>query len=229
MAARTHNRAKSPKRPNSGSNGRTREAKTLQTKKCNQHHSVNTNYGKQSEDNKWSVTRTGEDALKLVMENESTANGQSQKNKKAKPNWEEFRHLSLTWFMSAFAIAVVLIILSLEEQSTNLFHDVINRIDTLSLMLSLVLSAALEQIWNYKNSKIFQYSLAGELILVISGLVWYLVCSIHEIQVRNPLYEGTVNSVFIERFGVHAVYIVLSTCCVFVGFLARVSVGQGEK
>lgn len=226
MAAKTRKRAKRVGSSNR-SNERTNSTKPLQAK-CVKDQNVNLN---RKTNNKWVTTQTEQDALNLVTENESTTNKQFQKTentKRKKVNWDEFIHLSLTWFVSAFAIAAVLVILSLEEQSTNLFYDVINRIDTLSLMFSLVLSAALEQMWNHKKSKMFQYTLAGELILVIGGLIWYLVCSIHEIQLKNPDLAENINPVYIDRFWVHAVYITLSVCCVFVGFLSRVSIEQEE-
>lgn len=184
----------------------------------------------QTEEDKWSMTQTAKEALRYVEDEEKTTARKSKKMGNRKTvDWDEFMHLSLTWVISAVAIATVLLILALEEGSEDLFHDIINRIDALSLMFSLVLSAALEQIWNHKDSKMFQCTLAGELILVIGGLVWYLVCSIHEIQLRDPSSKVNVDPVFIERFRVHAAYIVLSIVCVFVGFFARVSVGQEEK
>ena len=234
MATKNHSRTKRAGSPKGSSNRNTNSTNTLQTEKRTQSSSTNTNEEKKTGNNKWHITQTERDALKFVTENESQTNDKTQMSKKTnqgrkrekKVNWDEFIHLSLTWFVSAFAIAAVLVILSLEEQPTNLFHDVINRIDTLSLMFSLVLSAALEQMWNHKKSKMFQYTLAGELILVIGGLIWYLVCSIHEIQLKDPNLANTVNPVYIDRFWVHFVYILLSICCVFVGFFSRVFIEQ---
>lgn len=235
MAAKIHNRAQKARELRAGSNVGTRDTGKLQAGKIVQEHSNKVDGEKKlnNKNYKCNMTQTGKEALRFVTENESTANEPNKVKKRSNKehrnvNWDEFIHLLLTWLISLFAIAGVLVILSLEEQSTDLFHDVINRIDTLSLMFSLVLSAALEQIWNHKKSKLFQYTLAAELILVIGGLIWYLVCSIHEIQQKDPNFTGNINPVYIERFWIHAIYIALSIFCVIIGFLSRVSVEQEE-
>lgn len=214
-------------------------AKRNKTKDLNKHSSNKTKTKKTNDNKKLkNIAQTAQTALQYVAESENpsnhpqvpTAKGTESKIKRKKiVNWNEFLHLFFTWLISAFAITAVLVILSLEEQSSDLLHDVINRIDTLSLMFSLVLSAALEQMWNYKKGNLFQCTLAGELILSISGLIWYLSCSLHEIQSKNPLYKEYINPVYIDRFWVHTVYILLSVCCVLIGFISRVSVKQEEK
>lgn len=183
------------------------------------------------------MTQTGREALKLIAENEKVSSASVYENGRKDRentfwksiNWDEFIHLSLIWLVSALLVAIVLVFLTLEEKSTNLFHDVMNRTDTLSLMFSLVLSATLEQMWNHKNSKMHQVTLACEVLLMGIGLGWYLICSIHEIQLADPEFSGYVNPVFTERFWVHTVYVILSVCCVFLGFLSRVSIEREER
>ncbi|HIZ78910.1 MAG TPA: hypothetical protein IAA17_03905 [Candidatus Lachnoclostridium stercorigallinarum] len=100
------------------------------------------------------------------------------------------------------------------EKSEDLVKDVILRLDTLSLMFSLVLSAGLEQVWNNKKHWKYKLTQYGELTLALIGLVLYLVYSLMFIlDSTNPYLQS--------RFGVHLSYIIVSTVVVVGGFVAR--------
>lgn len=129
-------------------------------------------------------------------------------------DWSEFLHLSITWFVGAFAIFAVLFALTMVERSNNLIKDVILRLDTLSLMFSLVLSAGLEQVWNNKNHWKYKLTQYGELTLAFIGLVLYTVYStMYILDPQNPYLQ--------DRFGVHLCYIIISTILVITGFVIR--------
>lgn len=152
---------------------------------------------------------TGRKAVDLVEQGERTATVKSRRF-----NWEEFWHLFLGWFISATVIFIVLFGLAMAEKSENLVKDVILRLDTLSLMFSLVLSAGLEQVWNNKKQWKYKLTQYGELALALIGLVLYLVYSLIFIfDSTNPYLQS--------RFGVHLFYIIVSTVVVVGGFVAR--------
>lgn len=129
-------------------------------------------------------------------------------------DWGEFWHLFCGWFISALIIVVVLTILTMAERSQNIPRDVILRLDTLSLMFSLVLSAGLEQVWNNKKQWIYKLTLYAELALAFIGLALYLYYSISKVlDPENPYLQ--------ERFGVHLFYIITSIMIVITGFFSR--------
>lgn len=109
---------------------------------------------------------------------EHVSAGEASGKKAKKIDWEEFLHLFISWLISGIVICAVLLILTMAENSNNLFKDMIMRIDTVSLVFSLVLSAGLEQVWN--NKKIWKYKLTqiGEVFLASIGLIMYLTYSL---------------------------------------------------
>lgn len=140
--------------------------------------------------------------------------------KVSKFSWNEFFHLSLTWVFSAFTVALVLFVATLYRHPEKLFYDLIVQIDTLSLMFSLVLSAALEQVWNNKQQLRFKITQFLELALAVFGLVWYLSYSIDESI--NQLVETPAMSLSESTlFAVHLGYIIISVIVVMVGFVIR--------
>lgn len=152
---------------------------------------------------------TGRKAVDLVEQGEKAATTKARGF-----NWEEFWHLFLGWFISAAVILTVLVGLTMAEKSEDLVKDVILRLDTLSLMFSLVLSAGLEQVWNNKKHWKYKLTQYGELTLALIGLVLYLVYSLMFIlDSTNPYLQS--------RFGVHLSYIIVSTVVVVGGFAAR--------
>lgn len=164
--------------------------------------------GKQRVKEGYSST-TGRKAVDLVEQGEKTTTAKLRGF-----NWEEFWHLFLGWFISAVVIFTVLFGLTMAEKSENLVKDVILRLDTLSLMFSLVLSAGLEQVWNNKKHWKYKLTQYGELTLALIGLVLYLVYSLMFIlDSTNPYLQS--------RFGVHLFYIIVSTVVVVGGFAAR--------
>lgn len=145
---------------------------------------------------------------------EHVSAGEASGKKAKKIDGEEFWHLFISWLISGIVICAVLIILTMAENSNNLFKDMIMRIDTVSLMFSLVLSAGLEQIWN--NKKIWKYKLTqiGEVFLAIIGLIMYLAYSLWDLYDPENLY-------FKSRFWGNLLYILASFICVLVGFFMR--------
>lgn len=126
----------------------------------------------------------------------------------------EFLHLFISWLISGGVVFAVLICLAMAEHSTNLVVDVIKRIDMLSLMFSLILSAGLEQVWNGRKSLPYKMTQVLELALAFVGLMLYLFYSL------LVLYDPT-NVYLQERYYVNLCYIVLSIIAVIVGFIAR--------
>ena len=137
-------------------------------------------------------------------------------------DWPEFWHLFISWFISGLIILMVLVILTMAEESNDLWKDIVIRIDTISLVFSLVLSAGLEQVWNNKKRWRYKLTQVGELTLAILGLVLYLAYSLWDI------YDPS-NKYYNDRFGFNIFYIVLSVICVIIGFIMRALIEQEDK
>lgn len=160
-------------------------------------------------DKKKYTSSTGMQVVDLVEQGEQT-----EHTKKAVFDWEEFWHLFFGWLISALVIIVVLFVLTMAERSKDLLRDVILRLDTISLMFSLVLSAGLEQVWNNKKQWKYKLTQYGELTLALIGLVLYLSYSLmYILDPKNPYLQA--------RFGVNLLYIITSTVVVIAGFVAR--------
>lgn len=137
-------------------------------------------------------------------------------------DWSEFWHLFISWFISGLIIFMVLVILTMAEKSTDLWKDIVIKVDTISLVFSLVLSAGLEQVWNNKKRWKYKLTQIGELTLAILGLVLYMAYSLWEIyDPCNPYY--------LDRFEFNMLYIVLSLICVVIGFMMRAMIEQEDK
>ena len=117
---------------------------------------------------------------------------------------------------------MVLVILTMAEDSNDLWKDIIIRIDTISLVFSLVLSAGLEQVWNNKKRWKYKLTQVGELALAVLGLVLYLAYSLWDI------YDPS-NKYYNDRFGFNIFYILLSVICVILGFIMRAAIEQEDK
>lgn len=143
------------------------------------------------------------------------SNEEPQTRKKFK--WEEFWHLFSVWLFSATVVVTVLFMLSMVDStrsSKGLIKVVIMRLDSLSLMFSLVLSAGLEQAWNNKKPLKYKITMLLEMALAILGLLLYLTYSILNIIAPNNPY-------LVSRYGVHLFYIIVSTLVVIGGFIVR--------
>lgn len=171
-------------------------------------------------------------AVDHVTEGEGDAPPVSPNNKSGKDkiiDWQEFWHLFISWGASGLIIFVVLLILTMADRSTeglschtNLWNDIIIRIDTISLVFSLVLSAGLEQVWNNKRQWKYKFTQIGDLALAIIGLILYLTYSLWAIyDPYNPYYTG--------RLWVNICYIIFSVIFVVFGFIMRALVEQEEK
>lgn len=134
-------------------------------------------------------------------------------------DWKEFWHMLVIWFLSGVIILLVLIALTMAEGSTNLWVDVVARIDTLSLMFSLVLSALLEQMWNAIENVAYNFTKIIGVILAVAGLVMYLLFSILQLHDdANPYLQ--------EMFGINLGYIIVSVLFVICSFATRANVNQ---
>lgn len=142
--------------------------------------------------------------------------------KKAKKiDWNEFWHLFVIWVVSGFFVFIVVLVLSMAEDPEKLWVHLISRVDTLSLMFSLVLSAALEQMWSPRKVFGYKFTQFAELFLAGVGLVFYLGYSL-------IMYYDQKNTYLNTCFNVNLTYIILSIFFVIVGFLTR-SVIEKEK
>ena len=112
-----------------------------------------------------------------------------------------------------FILFAVSFSLEVIRESKNLISDVILRVDTLSLMFSLVLSIILDKLWDERN-----YGQKGILIVqfvIFSvGLLCYIMYSLLEITNSQNIYFQSQS-----RLPVHISYILLSTVVAFIGFL----------
>lgn len=138
--------------------------------------------------------------------------GEAGKSNK-KVDWKRFIHLSSVWLASMFILFAVSFSLEVIRESKNLISDVILRVDTLSLMFSLVLSIILDKLWDERN-----YGQKGILIVqfvIFSvGLLCYIMYSLLEITNSQNIYFQSQS-----RLPVHISYILLSTVVAFIGFL----------
>lgn len=155
-------------------------------------------------------SKTAQSAVDLVEQGEM-ANGA---NLRDDFNWNEFVHLLLCWLISAAVIFTILIVLTMAESSENLMKDVILRLDTLSLMFSLILSAGLEQMWNNKSQLKFKIIMFLEIGMAIVGLLLYLAYSMLSIIQPENVYLQ-------NRFIVHLLYVIFGIIVVIVGFVVR--------
>lgn len=129
-------------------------------------------------------------------------------------DWKEFLHMFFIWLSGAVVILTVLVAITLTDGPTDIVHNVIERLDTLSLMFSLIFSATLEQLWYYKQRAHYIFTLFAELYLSLLGLIMYLQFSIVEkISPTNIYYLG--------RYHFNLFYIVAVVFVVVLGFLAR--------
>ena len=130
-----------------------------------------------------------------------------------KVNWKRFIHLSSVWIVSMMILFAVSSFLEVIKESKNLFSDVILRVDTLSLMFSLVLSIILDRLWDERN-----YGQKGiliiQLVIFIVGFLCYLAYSFIEITNPQNIYFQSES-----RLPVHTSYIILSTVVAIIGFL----------
>ena len=158
--------------------------------------------------------------LSLVQEGEINVN--KRKRKIPKFDWKEFWHMSTIWFLSGVIIFIVLIAITMAESSQNIWIDVIKKIDTLSLMFSLVLSALMEQMWNNKKSAAYKFTQVFGIIIAVIGLVLYLLFSILNIYNENNSYLQNI-------YGINLGYIIVSVVYVMVSFIARAFDFKEEK
>ena len=145
---------------------------------------------------------------------EHVSAGEASGKKAKKIDWEEFCHLLISWLVSGIVIFAVLLILTMAEKSEDLFRDMVMRIDTVSLVFSLVLSAGLEQVWNNKETWKYKLTQIGEVFLASIGLIMYLTYSFWNLYDPENLY-------FKSRFWGNLLYIFTSFICVLVGFVMR--------
>lgn len=129
-----------------------------------------------------------------------------------KINWKKFIHFSLVWLVSVIILFMVSFAFEMVKESKHLFMDVILRVDTLSLMFSLILSIILDRFWNFRNNFDQKVMLSIQLIVCIVGLIFYIIYSIFEITNPQNIY-------FQSRLSIHILYIILSVIVAFVGFL----------
>lgn len=129
-------------------------------------------------------------------------------------DWGEFLHMFLVWLVGALIIVLVLVGITVFDQPSDLPYAVIMRLDTLSLMFSLVFSAALEQIWYNRKGIKYKMTQIAEVLLSFVGLIFYLVYSVMEKISPN-------NSYYVNRYNFQLIYIIAVVVVVVLGFLAR--------
>ena len=129
-------------------------------------------------------------------------------------DWKEFFHMVVIWLAGAVVILTVLVALTMIDGPTDIVHSVIERLDTLSLMFSLIFSATLEQLWYDEKKAAYRVALFAELYLSVLGLIFYLVFSVLEKTMPGNIY-------YTGRFRFNLFYIIAVVVVVVLGFVAR--------
>lgn len=155
------------------------------------------------------------------------SDGELDKKNTPKRHWssgydlQEFMKMLMIWLACGVTIFIVLIVIEMLNDPEDLIRNVVMRTDTISLVFSLVLSAALEQIWNGKDNVKYRVSQVIEIMLAAIGLILYTAYSFMEKLVpENSYYTG--------RMWVNIVYIISSILCVIFGFLMRSKKDEGR-
>lgn len=128
--------------------------------------------------------RIEDEAVRIVEQGEDvTDEGGS---KKQSFDWTEFARSLVTYIFTAVIMLVALSTITLfDTGQTDFWTNLLQKIDTLSLMFSLMLSAALEQMWNNKRKLRFKITMLVEVALAALGLMWYCARSIADIIVSQ--------------------------------------------
>lgn len=158
--------------------------------------------------------RTADHAVAHVSRGESEQFVFTKTKRKVSINWSEFWHMLFVWLICGIVIFLVLLTIEMSRKSDNVIRDLIMRIDTISLMLSLVLSAGLEQVWDIRKNFKYKLMQLTEILLALFGIILYLAYSLWEIyDPTNPFYT--------DRFLMNLIYILGSSICVVFGFIMR--------
>lgn len=164
-------------------------------------------------------------ALEQVEEREDS--DESANNNKSNWDWEELFHSASVYVFIIILMVVGLAIITLFNTGTDKFLlNLLKRNDTLNLMFSLILSAALEQLWNNKRELKYKITLLLELLLTIVGFIWYIVRSIAEIIILNKA-EGALyafESFFLNdqnMFMLNVFYIIFGFVVIICGFVVK--------
>ena len=129
-------------------------------------------------------------------------------------DWKEFFHMLIIWLAGAVVILTVLVASTMTDAPTDIVHSVVERLDTLSLMFSLIFSATLEQLWYDEKKAAYRVALFAELYLSVLGLIFYLVFSVLEKTMPDNIY-------YLGRYHFNLFYIVAVVFVVVSGFVAR--------
>lgn len=132
-------------------------------------------------------------------------------------NWDLFIRLFSIWFASAVILFVIIVGLSVLENPDNLFVAAVSKTDVASLFFSLVLSTALEQVWQTNSSqKRSMLILVAELMLAFVGICLYLFFTIIHMFPSDP-----PNKYLSFQFGANLGFIISSFFLTVTNFLLR--------
>ena len=157
----------------------------------------------------------GEDAIKTTSTKTS--------------NWdkEEFIRSVVTYIAIAAIMFFALAVLTLfNTGTTNFWTNLFEKIDTLNLMFSLVLSAALEQMWNNERELKYKITMILEVVLAVLGFIWFIARSFADIMISHkgagttyifePFFQNSDN-----MFWFNVLYIVIGAVVIVCGFAFR--------
>lgn len=140
---------------------------------------------------------------------------------------EEFIRSVATYIAIAGLMFFALALLTLFNTGTNAFWtNLFQKIDTLNLMFSLVLSAALEQMWNNKRELKYKITMILEVVLSVFGFIWFFARSFAEIMISHKSAETTyVFEPFFQNSNnmlwFNVLYIVVGAIVIVCGFAFR--------
>ena len=129
-------------------------------------------------------------------------------------DWKEFFHMLVIWLFGAVVILTVLVAITMTDNPEDIVQSVIERLDTLSLMFSLIFSATLEQLWYDEKRAAYRFSMFAELYLSVLGLIFYLLFSVLEKTMPYNIF-------YLARYNFNLFYIIAVVFVVVSGFIVR--------
>lgn len=167
------------------------------------------------------------EAVKHVEQGENTIGTTSDTGSSS--DKEEFIHSVVTYVTIAVIMFFALAVLTLFDTGTaDFWINLLQKIDTLNLMFSLVLSAALEQMWNNKRALKFKITMILELVLASLGFIWFFARSFANIMIlhNNEGDPYIFESFFQNKINMltfNTLYIIIGTIVIIFGFAFRVN------
>lgn len=150
----------------------------------------------------------------------------TRRDKKNRFDFEDFLRSIITYLAIAIMMFAALALLTLFDTGTVDFGtNMFRRIDVLNLMFSLILSAALEQIWNNKRELRYKITMILEVVLSALGFIWYIARSFADIIIQKSTDTEYVFESFFQdgktMFWFNVLYTIVGAIVIICGFAFR--------